>query len=60
VAKIQFSPDQRTVTMHLPDLAPAHGVAITWNMRDAAGTAFTGSLHHTIHTLTPPTSAKIP
>jgi hypothetical protein len=46
--------------MHLPDLAPAHGVAITWNMRDAAGTAFTGSLHHTIHTLTPPTSAKIP
>ena len=60
VTKIQFSPDQRTITLHLPDLAPAHSVAITWNMRDAAGTAFTGSLHHTIHTLTPPATAKIP
>jgi hypothetical protein len=60
VTKIQFSPDQRTITLHLPDLAPAHSVAITWNMRDAVGTAFTGSLHHTIHTLTPPATAKTP
>jgi hypothetical protein len=51
VAAARLGADRRTVTLHMPDLAPTRGMEITWNFRDAQGAAVTGSLHLTLHAL---------
>ena len=51
VSSVRLSPDRRTVTLGLPDLAPTRGMEIAWRLRDASGAEFVGNIHHTIHTL---------
>ena len=49
VQSVRLSPDRRTVTLVLSDLAPTRGMEISWTLRDGSGLEFTGNIHHTIH-----------
>jgi mono/diheme cytochrome c family protein len=51
VVATHLSPDRRTITLDMPDLAPTRGLAITWSLRDPQGAPVTGSLHLTLHAL---------
>jgi hypothetical protein len=51
VAAAHLGPDRRTVTLHLPDIAPTRGMEITWSFPNPAGAPTTGSLHLTLHAL---------
>lgn len=43
--------DGRTVTLNLPDLAPADGVEIAWQLPGAEGAGISGAIHITLHAL---------
>lgn len=51
VSQAEISADGRTVTLTVPDIAPTRGMEIRYQLQDAAGTAFSGVIHNTIHNL---------
>ena len=51
VAAARLGDDGRTVHLELPDIAPTWSMEIKYELRSAAGQAFRGTVHNTIHAL---------
>jgi cytochrome c5 len=53
VKKAALSPDRKTITLTIPDLAPTWGMSITANIKDQNGKSVTRVIHNTIHQFKP-------
>jgi hypothetical protein len=51
VARATPSPDGRTISLEIPDLAPTRGMEIKYRLQGADGRPIAGTIHNTIHQL---------
>ncbi|MFT4540642.1 MAG: putative heme-binding domain-containing protein [Planctomycetota bacterium] len=51
VSAARLSADGYSVLIELPEIAPTWGMEIRYQLRSDAGTAFSGTIHNTIHNL---------
>ncbi|MFN0078065.1 MAG: DUF6797 domain-containing protein [Prosthecobacter sp.] len=54
ITAAQLADDARTLTLTIPDLAPTRGLELNCTLKGMGGTAFTRSIHATIHQLPSP------